>query len=53
ADLYPIIEAVRKRELFPVIDSVLPLEEAGTAHRKMEQRKQFGKIVLEISKEKD
>ncbi|MBI4041897.1 MAG: zinc-binding dehydrogenase, partial [Deltaproteobacteria bacterium] len=47
ADLYPIIEAVRKRELFPVIDSVLPLEEAGTAHRKMEQRKQFGKIVLE------
>lgn len=35
-------------KLRPVIDSVFPLEKAADAHRRMESRKNFGKIVLEI-----
>lgn len=31
----------------PVIDAVLPLAEAAEAQRRLEQREQFGKIVLE------
>jgi NADPH:quinone reductase-like Zn-dependent oxidoreductase len=32
--------------LKPVVDAVFPLEEAAAAQRKMENREQFGKIVL-------
>ena len=32
----------------PVIDEVLPLAQAADAQRKLEQRGQFGKIVLEV-----
>jgi NADPH:quinone reductase-like Zn-dependent oxidoreductase len=32
--------------LKPVIDQVLPLKQAGFAHRRLEEGKQFGKIVL-------
>jgi NADPH:quinone reductase-like Zn-dependent oxidoreductase len=35
-------------QLKPVIDSVFPLEKALDAHRRMEDRKNFGKIVLSI-----
>jgi zinc-binding alcohol dehydrogenase/oxidoreductase len=34
--------------LRPVVDQVLPLEEAAAAHRRMEDGQQFGKIVLTI-----
>jgi NADPH:quinone reductase-like Zn-dependent oxidoreductase len=34
--------------LSPVIDSVFPLRDAAEAHRRMEERKNFGKIVLKI-----
>lgn len=34
--------------LKPVIDTVLPHSEAAAAHRRMEERKNFGKIVLTI-----
>jgi NADPH:quinone reductase-like Zn-dependent oxidoreductase len=37
-----------KRRLNPVIDKVFPLAQAADAHRRMEERKNFGKIVLEI-----
>jgi NADPH:quinone reductase-like Zn-dependent oxidoreductase len=33
-------------QLTPVIDSVLPLKDAAQAHRRIEERKAFGKIVL-------
>ncbi len=36
------------RHLLPVIDEVFPLAEAAQAHRRMEERKNFGKIVLSI-----
>ncbi|HUL43905.1 MAG TPA: zinc-binding dehydrogenase [Bacteroidota bacterium] len=34
------------RKLHPVIDSVHPLSKAAEAHQRMEERKNFGKIVL-------
>ena len=33
----------------PVVDGVLPLDQAAAAHRRMEEGDQFGKIVLRIS----
>ncbi len=32
----------------PVVDTVLPLAEAAEAHRRLESRAQFGKIVLDV-----
>ena len=41
-------KGVSNIQLKPVVDSVFPLEEAAEAHKRMEQRKNFGKIVLSI-----
>jgi NADPH:quinone reductase-like Zn-dependent oxidoreductase len=38
----------QKRRLLPVIDSVFPLADAARAHERLESRKNFGKVVLEI-----
>ena len=35
-------------QLKPVVDRTFPLAEAAAAHRRMEDREQFGKIVLEV-----
>jgi NADPH:quinone reductase-like Zn-dependent oxidoreductase len=32
----------------PVIDEVLPLDRAAEAHRRLEEKEQFGKIVLQV-----
>jgi NADPH:quinone reductase-like Zn-dependent oxidoreductase len=32
-----------------VIDCVFPLAEAAQAHRRLEQREQFGKVVLKLA----
>ena len=45
AELLPLFDTGR---LKPVVDRVFPLEEAADAHRRMENREQFGKIVLRI-----
>ena len=34
--------------LRPIVDRVLPLEQAAQAHRRMDAGQQFGKIVLRI-----
>jgi NADPH:quinone reductase-like Zn-dependent oxidoreductase len=34
--------------LRPIVDSVMPLDQASDAHRRMEEGQQFGKIVLKI-----
>jgi len=44
--LYTLIE---RRQLMPVIDSVLRLEEVGEAHRRVEAGGVEGKIVLEVA----
>jgi NADPH:quinone reductase-like Zn-dependent oxidoreductase len=48
ADFEGAYELVKSRRAKPVIDSVLPLEEARAAHERMEAAEQFGKIVLTI-----
>jgi NADPH:quinone reductase-like Zn-dependent oxidoreductase len=44
--LFNIIRLVQEGKLQPVLDRVLPLAEAQEAHRLLEERRQFGKLVL-------
>ena len=46
--LFGILDHVRAGRLKPVVGSVLPLWEAQQAHRLLEAREVFGKIVLEV-----
>jgi NADPH:quinone reductase-like Zn-dependent oxidoreductase len=46
-DLRRIIRLVGQGQLRPVVDRVLPLEKVGEAHRLLEERAVFGKVVLE------
>ncbi len=46
--LFGILEHVKAGRLRPVVDRVLPLWEAPEAHRALESRGAFGKIVLEV-----
>jgi NADPH:quinone reductase-like Zn-dependent oxidoreductase len=38
---------VEKKALKPVLDTVLPMEKVAEGHRRLEARKNFGKVVLE------
>jgi NADPH:quinone reductase-like Zn-dependent oxidoreductase len=49
AELFDVIELVRQGKLKPVVDSVLPLQEAAAAQERLENREQFGKIVLKVA----
>ncbi|MHC4897147.1 MAG: zinc-binding dehydrogenase [Planctomycetota bacterium] len=46
-DLRRIIRLVGQGQLRPVVDRVLPLDQVAEAHRLLEAREAFGKIVLE------
>jgi NADPH:quinone reductase-like Zn-dependent oxidoreductase len=46
ASLFTIMRLVQEGKLQPVLDRVLPLAEAQEAHRLLEERRQFGKLVL-------
>jgi NADPH:quinone reductase-like Zn-dependent oxidoreductase len=46
AELGQIFDLVRDGELRPTIHTVLPLSEAAQAHRILERREQFGKVIL-------
>ena len=48
AELFAVLELVGRGELKPVIDCVLPLERAAEAQERLENREQFGKIVLRV-----
>ncbi|WP_379141174.1 zinc-binding dehydrogenase [Paenibacillus sp. sgz500992] len=45
-DLITLLELVQSRKLKPIIDRVLPLEEIREAHRIIEEREFFGKIII-------
>lgn len=46
AELWTILGLIREGKLRPVVDRVLPLDDVREAHRLMEAREQFGKVVL-------
>ena len=48
AEMHPVLELFSCGKLRPVVDEVMPLEKAVEAHRKLESREQFGKIVLKV-----
>ena len=48
AELFTVLKLVGEKRLRPVIDRVFPLAEAAQAHRRLEQREQFGKVVLKV-----
>ena len=45
-ELEDALRLLFRGEVRPVLDSVLPMKEAAEAHRRLENRKAFGKIVL-------
>jgi NADPH:quinone reductase-like Zn-dependent oxidoreductase len=47
-DLFEILRHVEAGRLRPVVDRVLPLWDARTAHLCLEERKVFGKVVLSV-----
>jgi NADPH:quinone reductase-like Zn-dependent oxidoreductase len=46
AELIQVLKYFPKKKLKPVVDRVVALKDIQTAHRLMEERKQFGKIVI-------
>ncbi len=49
SDLFRVLELVSQKKLRSVVDRVLPLSEAAAAHRILEERKAFGKVVLTVT----
>lgn len=47
-DFAQLLASIERQEWRPVIDSIRPLDEVGDAHRRMEAREHFGKLVLSI-----
>jgi NADPH:quinone reductase-like Zn-dependent oxidoreductase len=48
SELFAVLELVGRGLLDPVIDTVMPLNRAAEAHMHLENREQFGKIVLQV-----
>ena len=48
SDLLAALDFLRRGLLVPVIDIVMPLQKCADAHRRLQDREQFGKIVLSV-----
>lgn len=48
AAMFRVAELIGAGKLRPVVDRVFPLREAADAHRYLDRREQFGKVVLEV-----
>lgn len=48
AEFLAAVAALAAGRLRPVVDAVFPLAEAASAHRRLEARENFGKIVLRV-----
>lgn len=46
--IFPVLKLAQEGKIKPVIDSAFSLKEAQEAHKRMEKRELFGKIVLTI-----
>jgi NADPH:quinone reductase-like Zn-dependent oxidoreductase len=49
SEFVEVMKLVFRRALKPVVDSVLPLENAREAHQRLANNEQFGKIVLKVT----
>jgi len=47
-ELHTVLKFVFRKELKPVIDRVYPLSEIRAAHERLEQKEQFGKVVVTV-----
>ena len=47
-EIRDVFELVKDGKLKPIIDKVFPLKEASLAHKYMEERRNFGKIILKV-----
>ncbi len=45
-ELYRVLKFVFQGKLKPVIDRVYPMSEIAAAHRRLENKEQFGKVVV-------
>jgi NADPH:quinone reductase-like Zn-dependent oxidoreductase len=45
-ELHQVLKFVFRKQLKPVIDRVYPLQEVRAAHERLEQKEQFGKVVV-------
>ena len=48
-DLWDILEHVKAGRLKPVVDRIMPFSQVREAHELLENRAQFGKIVLQLT----
>lgn len=47
-ELHQVFKFVFRKQLKPVIDRVYPLAEIQAAHQRLENKEQFGKVVLQV-----
>ena len=45
-----LVSLIEKHDIHPVIDKVFPFEKAAEAHRHIQNRKNFGKVLLDFTK---
>jgi NADPH:quinone reductase-like Zn-dependent oxidoreductase len=45
-ELHQVLKFVFRKQLRPVIDRVYPLEQIAEAHRRLENKEQFGKVIV-------
>ena len=45
-ELHTVLKFVFRKQLKPVIDRVFPMSEVAAAHRYLEEKEQFGKVIL-------
>ena len=44
-----LINLINTHDIHPVIDKVFPFENAADAHRHIQNRKNFGKVILDFT----
>lgn len=47
-ELEEVLKLIEAKKIHPVVDKIFPLEKAKEAHKYLEERKNFGKVVLKI-----